>query len=114
LFRFRITRSYEDGWVGERAFLRLAGNREPAKLVLKGQFPGGVPEAGATNKIHVLADGAEIGSRSVTPGEFTLAFDLPATAVNTVRIDTEGSSSYHLPGSDGRRLVSGHRRRLDP
>lgn len=93
---------YEDGWVGERAFVRIAGNREKARFVLKGQYPGGVPGAPATTTIRILADGVEIGAGTVNPGDFTLAFDLPATTANTVKIDIESSSSYHLPGLDGR------------
>ena len=93
---------YEDGWVGEDAFVRLAGNHETAQIIIKGQYPDGVPDAPSSSTIEVLADGVRIGEHKVTLGDFTIVSDLPATASNTVRIDIRSSASYHLPGADGR------------
>jgi hypothetical protein len=89
---------YEDGWVSEASFFRLAqgpGDR----LVVRGLLPL-IKDPGFTTQLRVLVDGKLVAARQLRPGPFEVAADVPGAG--TRRVELHFSAHQQLPGGDGR------------
>ena len=90
---------YEDGWVGERSYLVLAGGG-PASLVLRGQIP-----PMRAQRVQVTVDGRKVLLRPVVPGPLRLRIPLPAAAGRR-RIELDWSHLRGLPSPDLRPVAA--------
>ena len=95
---------YEDGWLSDAAFFRLAGSAEPVTLRLDLQIPRFGP-ASPPRELTVLADGRPVLRRTLEPGESLLSLPLPASGP-TRRIDLRFGATEPLPGGDGRPVAA--------
>jgi hypothetical protein len=66
---------YEDGWMGETSYVRLAGGAK-AQLVVQGEVP-----AGAGKHLQVQVNGRVVASVPVAPGPLDVRVPVPASRV---------------------------------
>lgn len=64
---------YEDGWMGERGYVRLAGG-PAANLIVEGQIP-----SGAGGHLQLLVNGRQVYSAAVIPGTLDVRLTVPAS-----------------------------------
>ena len=92
----RYSGIYEDGWIGQNGFARLAADR-PGKVEFRAMMPGGI---GLTkDEITVAVEGGESVTRSVVPGD--IAVDVPVAA-GPHRISWHFATAGVLPDGDDR------------
>ena len=91
---------YEDGWMAESAFLRLAGPKQTAQFRVSGQVRGDVQGAAPTELV-VRVDGVEKAREGLKPGPFTIAFQL-APSERPIRVELEASAAAALSAADRR------------
>ena len=87
---------YEDGWVGEAAYLVLAGGG-PTTLVVRAE----VPSIPGGQRLRISVNGTPVTSRAAPAGTLELRVPLPASA-SSRRIDLRWSAAPQLPEPDGR------------
>jgi len=81
---------YEDGWIGERAFLRLAGPKEPVQFHVAGTTPED-PQRSGLSQLIVRIDGVEKAREALKPGPFTISFDV-ASSEKAITVELEVNS----------------------
>ena len=82
---------YEDGRIGERAFLRLAGPKEPAQFRVSGMMAEDPQKSGVWQLI-VRVDGTEKAREALKPGPFTISFDVASSEkASTVELEVNTS-----------------------
>lgn len=83
---------YEDGWVAEHSFVRLAGGPS-AELVVHAQVP-----AGAGKHLEVLLDGHVVDSHAISPGPLNERVPVPAsTALRRVELRFAATITLKAP-----------------
>lgn len=95
---------YEDGWMSETAFVRLAGSDEPAVLEIAGVMPK-IDERSRPQTLTVLADGVEVGRRVPPFGHFAFRMLVPPSGP-TRRIDLRFDHVEALPNGDRRPVTA--------
>jgi hypothetical protein len=95
---------YEDGWVGEAAFLRLAQPRNEAALVVRGTVPR-IRDRDFSTEVRVLVDEREVAHRLLAPGEFEIRAT-PGAGRAVRRIDLRFTRVQSLPAPDGRPVAA--------
>jgi hypothetical protein len=90
---------YEDGWVGEKSYLLLAGGA-PASLVLRAEIP-----AMQRQGLRVSVDGRTVFAKRVSPGSLRLRVPLRAAAGRR-RIELDWSYVRGLPAPDLRPVAA--------
>jgi hypothetical protein len=95
---------YEDGWVGEDAFVRLSRGPGASVLRVRGSVPS-IGAAGFTSECVVLVDGREAARAPLAVGRFTLEAVVPAGS-GRARIDVRFSRVQPLPAPDGRPVAA--------
>jgi len=91
---------YEDGWMAERAFLRLAGPPMPARFVLNGMAPWD-PKKSSLSELVVRIDGVEKVRYVLQPGEFEVAFVIEPS-LKPIRVDLVADGAIRLGPQDAR------------
>jgi hypothetical protein len=91
---------YEDGWMAERAFLRLAGPPTPARFVLNGMAPWD-PEKSNISELVVLIDGVEKARHALQQGDFEVAFEVEPS-LKPIRVDLVANGALRLGPRDAR------------
>lgn len=98
--RLEYSGLYEDGWVAEAAFVRLAGSPRRSVLAIDGIAPK-IAETSKPPELTVLLDGREIERRVLPFGRFAARAVLPPSA-GPRRIDLRFDRVEQLPGGDDR------------
>jgi hypothetical protein len=91
---------YEDGWVSERAFFKLAPHATARHLVVRGF----VPKAGSDgfrSRLELAVDGTPVARRELGVGPFEIKVPAGATR-GRHRIDLSFDRVQRLAGDDGR------------
>jgi hypothetical protein len=84
---------YEDGWVAERSYVRLA--RGPrADLVLRCEVPGG-----AGKHLQILVSGRTVASLPISPGALDVRVPVPASATDR-RVELRFAATVPLKSPD--------------
>ena len=96
---------YEDGWIGEKAWVRLTRPAEPGELVLRGTSAPN-PAAGAPFELEVLVDGRRAAIVSQPPGPFEVRATLGAADSRIVTVALRFSTASQLPGADQRPVAA--------
>ena len=91
---------YEDGWMAERAFLRLAGPPKPVRFVLNGMVPRD-PKTTNISELVVRIDGVERARYVLQQGGFEVAFELEAS-LKPIRVDLVTNGAIRLGPQDAR------------
>ncbi|MEI7555214.1 hypothetical protein [Candidatus Chlorohelix sp.] len=95
---------YEDGWISEAAFFRLAQPTSTAKLVIKGTIPL-IDNQNFTSNLEILSDGILVATKQLPLGDFEIQLPVTGTVANH-RIDLRFSKFQTLPGNDGRPVAA--------
>lgn len=90
---------FEEGWVSQQAYFRLARPATPAELVIRGMVPGF--DAEFSPELVVRLDGHEVSRRRLCPGEFDVSLVVPGGADRS-RIDLSFSDVRPLGAKDSR------------
>jgi hypothetical protein len=90
---------FDDGWIGERAKVRLASAAAAGRLRIEGQMPGaaGWP---AGMKVQVLIDDRVADTVSINQGDFSI--DVPIEGKGAHWIEMQVDAVARLPGGDDR------------
>ena len=90
---------FDDGWIGERAKVRLASAAAAGRLRIEGQMPGaaGWP---AGMKVQVLIDDLVADTVSINQGDFSI--DVPIEGKGAHWIEMQVDAVARLPGGDDR------------
>jgi hypothetical protein len=91
---------YEDGWVGDRGFLKLHSDAA-GSAVIRGTFPAGIG-IDSVELSMTVGDGEPV-RRTLAPGPFVISAPAPK---GSSRIAFEFSKIGKLPGADGRPAVA--------
>jgi hypothetical protein len=91
---------YEDGWMAERAFLRLAGPTKPARFVLNGMAPQD-PKKSGVSELVVRIDGVEKARYVLQQGDFEVAFEIEPS-LRPIRVDLAANGAVQLGAHDAR------------
>jgi hypothetical protein len=91
---------YEDGWIGERAFLRLAGPKEPVQFRVSGMTPWD-PQKSGVSQLIVRVDGMAKARETLKQGPFTISFDL-ASSEKAITVELEANAVEPLSVLDRR------------
>jgi hypothetical protein len=91
---------YEDGWIGQEAYVYLRPPRSPSTLVVRGVVPK-MGDGAFSTECVVRVEGREVARRRIAPGDFTI--EVPAvTAPERARIDVHFSRVQRQPPPDNR------------
>jgi hypothetical protein len=93
---------YEDGWVAEQAYVRLARPAGASRLVIRGMRPSD-PTTAPEGAVVVLLDGREAARQPIARREFSLTVEVPPGA-GPARIDLRVSPLRGLPAPDTRQI----------
>jgi hypothetical protein len=88
---------YEDGWVGESAFVVLSADRG-ADLAVEGEALSGGP-------LRVLVDGREVARRNLRPGSFRVRARVPQQRGRR-RVELRLGPARPLPAPDSRPVAA--------
>ena len=66
---------YEDGWMAEHGFLRLAGPPRPTRFVVRGVSPWN-PTTSGVSDVVVRINGIEKARQGLRQGTFEISFDI--------------------------------------
>ena len=91
---------YEDGWMAERAFLKLAAPPRPVQFVLHGVAPWDPSDSGISALV-VRIDGVEKARYALQEGEFEVSFNLEPSP-NPIRVDVIANRAIPLSPQDAR------------
>jgi hypothetical protein len=84
---------YEDGWIAEDSWVRLAGG-PPTELVVNGEIP-----AGAGRRIRVTVNGRQLTVGAAAPGRLALRVSVPASRTSR-RIELQFAATIKLHAPD--------------
>jgi hypothetical protein len=93
---------YEDGWLAEHAYVRLAWPAGASRLVLRGMRPPD-PATSIVPSVVVRLDGREVARQPIETPEFALTIDVPP-GPERARIDILVSPLRGLSAPDTRRV----------
>jgi hypothetical protein len=91
---------YEDGWMAERAFVRLAGASHPVRFVLHAMYPWKTADSGAS-ELTIRVNGKERARSTLHHGDFSVRFELEPSP-EPIRIDLIADGAKRLGPGDAR------------
>jgi hypothetical protein len=91
---------FEDGWMSERAFFRLAGPDKPCRFTLHGVSPW-ASNASEPLELKVAIDGKEKAHRTLQRGDFDISFNLEPSAL-PIQVDLMANRTRRLGPQDAR------------
>jgi hypothetical protein len=95
---------YEDGWVGESAYVRLKSDDSTKSLRIEGMIPL-IDNPSFSSELVIQIDGAEVHRMTAGLGEFKVNIPV-SNARGTRRVSLTFSSLQKLPGADGRPVAA--------
>lgn len=96
---------YEDGWVSDRALMRLGASKPGQHLVIRGSVPGIGALAANGNDLRVTIDGRPAATQSLRPGAFELSIPI-RYALNVTSVNLDFSLRENLPKGDDRPIAA--------
>jgi hypothetical protein len=91
---------FEDGWMSEKAFLRLAGPDKPCRFTLHGTSAWASNDAEPL-EVKVAIDGKEKAHQTLQQGDFDISFNLEPSA-QPIQVDLIANRTMRLGPQDAR------------
>jgi len=96
---------YEDGWVSNRAFLKLGPSNPGEHLAIRGDVPGIGSLAAAGNVLTVRINGVIAATEALHPGSFEVNIPI-SQAMDVTTVDLGFALQQKLPSPDDRPVAA--------
>jgi len=96
---------YEDGWVSNRAFLKLGPSKPGEHLTIRGDVPGIGSLAAAGNVLTVRINGVIAATEVLHPGSFEVNIPI-SQAMDVTTVDLGFALQQNLPSPDDRPVAA--------